>query len=61
MSGAVYAPPFWLVVVHPEGFTDYELLKAKLDTLLVNKKPVHLLHRGCTLAGRRAIRQGPGR
>jgi hypothetical protein len=55
MSGSVYAPPFRLVVVHPDGFTDYELLKAKLDALLVHKGPVHLLHPGCALAGRYLI------
>jgi hypothetical protein len=38
-------------VVDPEGFTDYQLLKARLDALLVHKRPVYLLHPGCELAG----------
>jgi hypothetical protein len=41
-------------VVHPEGFADYELLRARLDALLVNRKAVRLLHPGCELAGRYA-------
>jgi hypothetical protein len=54
MSGYLHRPPFNLAVVHAEGFADYELLRARLDALLVNRKAVRLLLPGCDLAGRYA-------
>jgi hypothetical protein len=49
LYGPNYEPAFRLVAVRPDGFTDFALLKARLDHLLQHKGPVQLLHWGCPL------------
>jgi hypothetical protein len=49
LYGRNYQPAFRLIAVHPDGFTDFAFLKARLDRLLERKGPVQLLHWGCPL------------
>jgi hypothetical protein len=54
LYGRDYQRAFRLVAVHPDGFSDFAFLKAKLDRLLARKGPVQLLHWGCPLLERYA-------
>jgi hypothetical protein len=47
--GADFRPAFRLVAVCPDGFTDFALVKAKLDRLRARRAFVQLLHWGCPL------------
>jgi hypothetical protein len=50
--GPDFRPPFRLVAVCPDGFSDFPFVKAKLDRLLARRPFVQLLHWGCPLLDR---------